>query len=113
MRITELDIIRFTEGDCHILARAIHLLTGWPMFSFDDGHGDPDLHAFVIAPSGKALDIEGLHSLRDLRRDWGSSPLVETSYEAIVSIWGHETSFGRYSFARARKLAPMLVEAVR
>ncbi len=63
----------FTCGDCHHLARAVHELTGWPLVAgsfigieeFDvavsvDGRR-PAGHAAVRHPSGKLLDIEGLH----------------------------------------------------
>lgn len=63
-------LTRFTEGDCHILARAIHEATGWPMATFVSEDGEPDLHAFVKLPNGRFLDIEGISTEMDMYTRW-------------------------------------------
>src|SRR4051812_44511858 len=68
--ITNLDIERYTCGDCHYLARALHKLTGWPMAAFVDRWGDPDRHAFVLTPDGDVFDVHGIESPHDARRRW-------------------------------------------
>jgi hypothetical protein len=60
----------FTFGACGGLAIAIHDATGWPIVAITDAHnvfedgkagGGSALHWVVQHPSGKLLDIDGLH----------------------------------------------------
>lgn len=106
------DLERFTLGDCHFLAHAIEKLTGWEMHCFVDGCDVPIDHAFVITPDGRALDVQGLHTLDDLCSRWG-----QWSHRACVMselYWGpgkgHSPRYGNYSFLRASVLAKRLVE---
>ena len=48
------DIRRYTNGDCWLLAQAIHDLTGWTMVASDD-------HVMVITPNDELADINGIH----------------------------------------------------
>lgn len=107
MRITSLDVERFTCGDCHLLARAIHELTGWPICAFDAFDG-PDIHAFVRTPSGKYLDIEGVHAPHTFKRNWHERRVRRISWAALAADWGDAPRYGRYSVVRARRLAPLL-----
>src|ERR1035437_8971985 len=67
-KIGQLDVEHFTRGDCHVLAREIHRITGWPMHTFwKDGPGG---HAFILTPTGQALDIEGLHEPKEICTKW-------------------------------------------
>ncbi len=67
---------RFTEGDCHILALAIHKATGWGFatFAYTCAGGEfPDLHAFVVMPDGRCLDIDGVCTQSELLVRWECS----------------------------------------
>lgn len=107
-RITTRDVERFTEGDCHVLARALHVATGWPIQALDvDGRGCPDMHAFVLRPDGQALDVQGVHPLEDLVTAWHARATVPTTWKRLREEWGTSV-FGDYSFTRARAIAPLL-----
>lgn len=62
------------QGACGALAIAVHDATGWPIVAITDSHnvfdgmagGGSALHWTVEHPSGKLLDIEGLHDSEDL-----------------------------------------------
>lgn len=66
----------FKFGDCDVLAIALHDATGWPLVKVTDswnvhsGHaGDGSaLHWMVRHPSGKLLDVDGLHDEEDVLR---------------------------------------------
>lgn len=125
-RVTKKDIQRYTEGDCHILAREIHYLTDWSMVSF--GSGYPDTHAFVKLPpittsshpSRYYLDVNGVQSTSQMYDRWGKyleTKRIEVFTEEDFSKhWNtynsHAwvSSFGSYSLRRARELAPFLVD---
>lgn len=103
-RITELDIVRFTEGDCHILARVLHEVTGWPTHALHDGYNkEPNLHAFVYS-EGLAIDVRGAQPVDQLLAQWEyAEGIVQT--EDID--WGRAIFSG--SWRRARTIAPLLV----
>jgi hypothetical protein len=115
-RITDLE--RFTEGDCNVLATAISKRTGWPVCSFMgkswDGSEDmiPDLHAFVIRPDGKVLDVQGVCTLSQFRARWSQRAPIKVwpSPLAFRKAWGESPFFGHYSYERARKVADQLVD---
>lgn len=119
LRITKLDIERFTCGDCGILARAISRITGWDIHSFiakDHGwytaSGDPMGHAFVIMPDGRVLDIEGAHEKHAFAHKWGYRPelIGPTTWKDICRAWQNYPIYGQHSIARARQLAPFLLK---
>jgi hypothetical protein len=64
----------FTMGGCGALAIALHDATGWPIVAITDHHnvhdgragGGSALHWTVRHPSGRLLDIDGLHDAADL-----------------------------------------------
>lgn len=100
----------FTEGACHILAQHIKNLTGWNIYGFDDGNGNPEAHVFVIMVNGLCLDIDGVSTPEEMLERW--------EYEFILP-------FGDYNFTennwedwfdvkscweRAFELAPDLIE---
>lgn len=106
-RLTARDRVRFTCGDCHYLARALHLRTDWPLCAFD--HGGPDLHAFVRMPDGRYLDVEGPRTRAALRKRWETDePIGEFAWSDFREF-GLE--FGSYSRRRARVVAERLLAA--
>ena len=116
-RIRPPDYVRFTQGDCHIFARAVNKLTGYPIYCFvaPAGSGydeEPDTHAFVVDPQGRAIDIEGRHEDMDAFianwSKWGSDQIREYSWKELRHSWGGP-DFGNYSYERARQLAPLVV----
>lgn len=61
-------VARYTEGDCHLLAQAIHDLTGWQIAGvLDDDYCG---HVFVLMPDGKCLDINGTTQRRTMVKRW-------------------------------------------
>jgi hypothetical protein len=64
----------FTLGGCGALAIALHDATGWPVMAITDSHnvhdgragGGSALHWTVLHPSGRLLDVDGLHDVGDL-----------------------------------------------
>ena len=117
------DEFRFTCGDCYILARRIHRITGWPMhcFLYPGCSVGPQEHAFVVTPAGTALDVTGEHSLPSFRKKWGNLRHREFS-RAEMRAWDHThwnyklrraipagPVFGHYSYQRARVVADQLV----
>src|SRR4051812_23319835 len=103
--ITPRDIYRFTCGDCHIFAYALHRITGWPVATFVDDGGEAITHAFCVMPDGRAADIQGLHLMRDFKRSWWKPTGVKIHGDLIRDAeWGRRTAFGEYSRKRARQL---------
>lgn len=98
--------MRFTEGDCHILAQAIHNLTGWPMYAFNWSNR-PDLHCFVKIPSGNFLDIQGISTPKEMKERWQCSRIMKFE-EKYKKVWGGPV-FGKHSEKRAKELAEHLV----
>lgn len=103
------DVERFTEGDCHILARAIHRATGWTFCTFD-WKGLPDEHAFVRRPDGMLVDVEGVFTEPDYLAKWSHDRIMEwNDFDAFTAkhpTWaGHWCSYGLYSYLRAWQLA--------
>lgn len=107
MRITNNDIARFTEGECHYLARAIHLLTGWDIHCFQDD-GQPYMHAFVLMPNGNYLDVEGEKTLKDMR-EWSGHKILPFTWQEIRESWGWYRPETSYTYRRAKELAAHLV----
>jgi hypothetical protein len=56
----------YLDGDCELLALAIHHLTGWPVVATWGEDPDVDFHALVLLPGGECLDWQGLHSPAEL-----------------------------------------------
>lgn len=100
---------RFTQGDCHILARRLHRLTGWPLCAF--GWGGPDLHAFVLMPDGRYLDIDGAQTEDELRERWKCTSAISEFDLVDFRAWGGP-DFGHHSYARARAAADRLLASV-
>lgn len=97
--ITNEEEVDFTEGDCGILARAIHRKTGWPMVIVSrDSSGSLDEidwdHMAVRAPDGRLIDAVGMSTEGDFREAWGGakSQLTEISGDQwkTVHSWGQQ-----------------------
>lgn len=103
------DVWRFTCGDCHILARAIQRLTGWPIHCGISGRKHPDWHAFVLTPDGRAVDVRGVQTPAECLRGYQKRAHREFSWDHVRKDWG-APCISSYSYARARAIAPVLVE---
>ena len=104
-RITELDVTRFTEGDCHILAHVLSALVGWPTYTLHQGDKRPGIHAFVYR-RGIAIDVRGARPVDALLDDWEyAAGIVKT----VDLDWGRAVFPG--SWRRARTIAPLLIPA--
>lgn len=107
------DVDRFTTGDCHIFALAVHKLTGWPIATFDYEH-DPtgSIHAFNIMPDGRLIDVEGIHDPNEFVKQWkrwGAKRFSKQHWPTMRKSW-QGPQFGQYSYARARVVAKRLLE---
>lgn len=103
------DVIRFTEGDCHILARAIHRRTGWTFCTFDY-NGTPDTHAFVERPDGLFVDVQGVAAEDEMVKRWRCAHIRRwhdfSTFAKKFPWWGGTyCTFGLYSYLRADQLA--------
>lgn len=114
MPITWNDITRFTEGDCHILAKRLHRHHGLSLHALE-WDGQLDIHVFNLY-NGKPLDVEGLHDEEDFCESWKigitipniSHPL--TPAEVNMQWDNMKPAGGHYSYRRARVVADMLYE---
>lgn len=102
---------RFTEGDCHILARAIHVRTGWPIHAFVDEAGYPDWHAFVVMPDGRALDVQGACDMEEFCERWGQPDHAPFSWARLRRDFDGP-QFGQYSYRRAGVIAERLLDSL-
>lgn len=106
--ITEDDRYTFEYGDCHTLALAIHKLTGWQLAAL----GKPDEacggHAFVITPSGQALDIRGRRPVKALLKQHGESTWSRHDAASIEREFGTDV-YEDDAAARAEQLAHQLI----
>lgn len=105
------DVWRFTSGDCHILAARIHKLTGWPIHCGVD-RGDPNYHAFILTPDGKALDVRGVMTPAECLRGYRKRAHRPFDWATIRKKWA-TPRLGSYSYERARVIAPILVDLAR
>jgi hypothetical protein len=112
--ITPRDVHRFTAGDCHQLALRLHQLTGWPLVAFDGGDGEPLVHAGVMTPDGRVVDVRGLQTQDQWLGRWeraatilGDEARIVVCDEAQLRAW--PTRFGSYSAVRARVVADLLI----
>lgn len=104
-RITPKDVMRFTEGDCLILAEELSAVTGYPVYSLRTNERHHDLHAFVMTPGRKALDVNGLTPIKRMIAQWGADGCSKGSWVGFPEMW-------RGSRRRARQIAPLLAESL-
>jgi hypothetical protein len=107
----EVDLItRFTEGDCHILAKTLDEIS-------DEWHLAATMgqdHAFVVDEYHEyALDIEGLQSLPELLDRWGYKEeewqLQDWNTFINTKDWIEEGEF-KNSYKIAKKIAPKILQ---
>lgn len=85
----EFEIIQYTEGDCWMLARAMHKLTGWPIWWIGSeklGETEGWCHVAVETPDGEMLDVTGAKSKEDFKKYWLKSAIkwrYVDSYEEL------------------------------
>lgn len=101
----------FTEGACHILAQHIKNLTGWKIYGFDDGEGNPEAHAFIIMPNGLCLDIDGISTKKEMLVRWEYDHILPfpATYNFKAEQWENWFDI-KLCWERAIELAPELIE---
>jgi hypothetical protein len=75
---------KYTEGECHVFAAALHRRFGWPIHLVVDHSrphwedpADPDnaiptvVHAVAVDPAGNAWDVSGVRSLDAIKTEVG------------------------------------------
>lgn len=117
--ITDRDRAIFTEGDCHLLAIELHKRGVGKLHSFAcPDEGDTDLHAFVILPDGRILDVEGIYEGDEpYGRYWGRKcycidrPQIIEAAPEDFDRWGYEPVFAETA-ERLPLVADMLTDLV-
>lgn len=86
---TEQEMQRFTEQDCHQLAREIHRRSGWALQAGYEHHRQcQNGHVAVRHPSGYLLDIEGLHADTSSYRDfYDVDRFITITEQQLVQEW--------------------------
>jgi hypothetical protein len=109
-RITRQDKVRFMQGSCYQLAKALHDITGWPMYAYWDG-AEYDIHVFVETPTGTYLDINGEHTKDQMLARWAmwsTDIRLVTDYATQLAWWDNDNPHFD-SMPRAREVAEELV----
>lgn len=109
------DKVRFTEGDCWILMKKLHRLTGWPCFAFGmyDSEEDaviPDIHGFVQRPDSLFLDVEGLSCRQEMHDKYQTHARYDIVTFDIKEFAWATPDFGKHSYRRARAVADALLD---
>lgn len=106
-RVTDKDILRFTCGDCHVFAMALHRLTGWMIWIGED-------HAYCVEEyADLPVDIEGVHTWGEFQERWGDHEHSEGPFtpEEVKVDWAYDLG-GSYTKRRARLLAEVVAQQV-
>lgn len=113
--ITKRDIERFTEADCHILARRLHRVSGLPIHALK-WQGELTDHAFNMV-GNKIIDVMGLWDKKSFLREWQGGMYQPTISEPIDPLdlyhWGVDCTarpFYSDSYKRARIVADILLD---
>lgn len=83
----------FSFGDCWLLTRALHNITGWQMVAVGcTGGKDAGIlrdwtHIAVRTPEGLILDITGLHTDEDIERQWADNFRLFSDEEGSIEIF--------------------------
>lgn len=115
--IIERDVTWYTEGDCWLLMKRLHRLTGWPCYSFavtEDDCVEATTHGFVQRPDFLFLDVEGLWCRQEmLERYWSfhqdPNDIQEFPLAAFREMIGSRAEFPG-SLARAIPIADELLD---
>lgn len=106
---SETEIDDYTTGCCHVLAIAIHELTGWEMLVIlDDGEPhwiDPDDDANYIASACHVFCVDDEGMAWDIR---GRRPLAEVKDE--MENWLHIQSYSEDTLKSAAELIEIYVD---
>jgi len=107
-RITRADLVTFTSGDCHILAQKLNEIAGWPIHALSERTFGAARHFFVVAPTGHAVDVEGVHTISGIKERWGCEEMKELSWEGVRRLgWGEKAR--DWATPRAEELAPHII----
>lgn len=115
--VGEDDIRIFTNGGCYVLARTLSRATGWPIVAYGEGGNielvTPYAHAWVMTPSGSALDIRGPQSPADHDDYWSEwvddlewHTFQPSEFSDEWNRWGRPPSVHK----RASELSQYLIE---
>ncbi len=94
----------FTTGDCWHLARTIHLLTGYPVVTFQHFDYGQDLwaHAGNRLPDGRIVDIEGILPEQTWLDQWShnvdADPDTVYAREWSLAQWDGELEICDFDF---------------
>jgi hypothetical protein len=115
-------VARYTEGDCHMLAVALHNRLGWPVAVCHGGRFDDEDnvkmadHSFVLAPDGRILDIHGYGEPEEVLRMFFCKKITEVSPATKqFNDWSYDVlespDVRRNSLGYARFIAGLVCEA--
>ncbi len=98
-----MDTERYMMGCCHLLAAAMHRLTGWDLgvVACETRDGPGVLHAFCIDADGNAWDVRGMQTLSDLLDE---QEAMDGTDAWVVRLDGEA---GLWALSRAGLLNPM------
>jgi hypothetical protein len=109
--ITAIDQERFTNGDCHHLAAALHQLAGLQIVALP--HYD---HCFVLTGEGLAIDVDGLRPVNELLAQWdpeaSATDLHHLTPEEVFEMWDTASNYDALTPARAHTVARILLAAL-
>lgn len=103
-------LVRFTDGDCWVLAHAINRLTGFPVCTFCDDLGRADYHVFVQLPDGRYLDIQGISTHEELIRRWGEGAILVWEEGELARLCPEWSSNGEPAWPASPKIAERVAQ---
>lgn len=68
---------QYADGDCLLLAFALHWMCGWPVLAVSEKDGNSHLHFAARGPDGMAWDAYGPRSFKTSGEDYAKSPAWE------------------------------------
>lgn len=83
----------FTYGDCWLLARALHNITGWQMVAVGNTGGKASgvlrdwAHMAVRTPQGTILDITGTHDDKDILDVWSEQFSFMSAEQGVMEVF--------------------------
>jgi hypothetical protein len=78
----------YSDGDCLVLAFAIHWMCGWPVMAVSEPGGADHLHFAARGPDGLAWDARGPRTFAAAGADYADDPRWE-EVEALRFIATH------------------------